>query len=128
MTTAHLDSFQLIVGLYLIYIAIKGSGQMYRFFDLSEYNQQRVKKPLRIIYGVCGTLALLDAGLCMLQNSMYTQTVTEAGTVITQNYSIDSLPFLSFDFLNIVTSLLTILIISGLLAVFVWLRILSSRK
>lgn len=128
MTTAHLDSFQLIVGLYLIYIAIKGSGQMYRFFDLSDHDQQRVKKPLRIIYCVCGLLALMDSGLCMLQNSMFTQTVTETTTVITQNYSIDSLPFLSFDFLNIVTSVLTILVICGLLAAFIWLRILSSRK
>ena len=36
MPTAFLDSFQLIVAFYLFYVSIKGSGQMYRFFDISE--------------------------------------------------------------------------------------------
>ena len=36
MPTGILDSFQLIVGLYLYYVAIKGSGQMYRFGDMDE--------------------------------------------------------------------------------------------
>ena len=61
-SAAALDSFQLIVALYLFYVAIKGSGTMYRFFDLPEEYQHKTRTPLRIIYVVCGVLALLDAG------------------------------------------------------------------
>ena len=36
MPTGILDSFQIVVALYLFYIAFKGSGQMYRFGDMDE--------------------------------------------------------------------------------------------
>ena len=49
-SAAALDSFQLIVALYLFYVAIKGSGTMYRFFDLPEEYQHKTRTPLRIIY------------------------------------------------------------------------------
>ena len=68
MPTGILDSFQLIVGLYLYYVAIKGSGQMYRFGDMDEETERHIRRPLRIIYTVGGTLALIEFGLCALQN------------------------------------------------------------
>ncbi|MEI3175452.1 MAG: hypothetical protein V8S96_02575 [Lachnospiraceae bacterium] len=43
MSTAFLDSFQLVIALYLFYIAFKGDGQMYRFGNLSEDQQAQVK-------------------------------------------------------------------------------------
>lgn len=64
-TTVSLDSFQLIVGLYLLYVAIKGDGTLYRFFDLPEDDQKKVKRPLRMIYALCGVLALAEAAFCM---------------------------------------------------------------
>ena len=57
-SAAALDSFQLIVALYLFYVAIKGSGTMYRFFDLPEEYQHKTRTPLRIIYAACGVSAV----------------------------------------------------------------------
>lgn len=45
-----LDSFQIVVALYLFYIAFKGSGQMYRFGDMDEETQQQIRTPLRLLY------------------------------------------------------------------------------
>ena len=64
MSTAFLDSFQLVIALYLFYIAFKGDGQMYRFGNLSEDQQAQVKKPLRILYTICGIVALSEFGIC----------------------------------------------------------------
>ena len=63
MSTMFLDSFQLIVAIYLLYLAIKGQGKMYQFFDIPQAEQPRVQKLLRRTYLVCGLLALLDAGV-----------------------------------------------------------------
>ena len=122
MPTGILDSFQLIVGLYLYYVAIKGSGQMYRFGDMDEETERHIRRPLRIIYTVGGTLALIEFGLCALQNSMFTRTVDESGITITQNYSNDVLPFLSYNLLSILIFSLTVLLVGLLVFVFVWMR------
>ncbi|MBQ9721132.1 MAG: hypothetical protein IJV64_10620, partial [Oscillospiraceae bacterium] len=63
--TVSLDSFQLIVGAYLLYVAAKGSGTLYRFFDLPDEQQPRVHRVLRRVYAVCGALALAEALICM---------------------------------------------------------------
>ena len=41
MPTGILDSFQIVVALYLFYIAFKGSGQMYRFGDMDEVSPRK---------------------------------------------------------------------------------------
>ena len=122
MPTGILDSFQLVVGLYLFYVAIKGSGQMYRFGDMDEKTQLQIRKTLRILYAVGGTLALAEFGLCALQNSMFTRTADESGVTITQNYSIDALPFLSYNLLSILIFSLTMLLVGLLAFVFLWMR------
>ncbi|MEA4869134.1 MAG: hypothetical protein VB062_00695 [Christensenella sp.] len=122
MSTVFLDSFQLIVAIYLLYLAIKGKGKMYQFFDIPASEQAKTQKTLRTTYLVCGLLALLDAGLNMLQNSMYTQQAGESGVTITQNFSVAALPFLSYDLLSTLSSILTILIIAALAGVFIYLR------
>ena len=54
MPTGILDSFQIVVALYLFYIAFKGSGQMYRFGDMDEETQQQIRTPLRLLYAAGG--------------------------------------------------------------------------
>lgn len=126
-SAAALDSFQLIVALYLFYVAIKGSGTMYRFFDLPEEYQHKTRTPLRIIYVVCGVLALLDAALSMLRSSMFTVAAVDGASVVTQNCTIPALPFLSYSFIEIASSVLTGLIVAALCGVLIWLRVLSKR-
>ena len=127
MPTSFLDSFQFIVALYLLYVAAKGSGQMYRFFDLTQSDQKKVHKPLRLIYLTAGLIALAETAVCMLQNAMFTQNMTDAGMTVTQNFVIESLPFLTYPMLSSVSSVLTILVITILIGTFVWLRRLSAR-
>jgi hypothetical protein len=127
LSSLFLDSFQLIVAVYLLYIAIKGSGTMYRFFDLPEQEQPRVRKLLRTVYLVCGLLALLDAGANMLQNSMFTQQVLESGTTVTQNFALDGFAFVTFDLLSIVSTALTCVIILALAITFIYLRSLAAK-
>ena len=125
MSSLFLDSFQLIVAVYLLYVAIKGSGTMYRFFDLPEREQPRVRKLLRTIYLICGLLALLDAGANMLQNSMFTQQVLESGTSVTQNFTLEGFAFVTYDLLSIASTVITCVIILTLvirLSIFVPLR------
>ena len=124
MPTAFLDSFQLIVAFYLFYVSIKGSGQMYRFFDISEEDQMRVRLPLRLIYAIAGIIALVESGVCRL----FTQTITENGVIIIQNFSIEVLPFLTYDMMSTISSALTLVIVLLLAGVVIWLRKLSHRN
>lgn len=128
MPTAFLDSFQLIVAFYLFYVSFKGSGQMYRFFDISEEDQMRVRLPLRLIYAIAGIIALVESAVCMLQNQMFTQTITENGVIIIQNFSIEVLPFLTYDMMSTISSALTLVIVLLLAGVVIWLRKLSHRN
>ena len=122
MQNGVLDSFQIVVAFYLFYIACKGSGQMYRFGDMDEETQQQIRKPLRILYAVCGLIAFLDFLLCSLQNSMFTQTATETGTEITQNFVISAFPFISYNLLSVLSYILTALLVALLAFVVIWMR------
>jgi len=127
LSSLFLDSFQLIVAVYLLYVAFKGSGTMYRFFDLPEREQPRVRKLLRTIYLICGLLALLDAGANMLQNSMFTQQVLESGTTVTQNFTLEGFAFVTYDLLSIVSTVITCAIILTLAVTFIYLRSLAAK-
>ena len=122
MPTSIMDSFQLIVALYLFYIAIKGTGQMYRFGDMDEEAQALVRKRLRICYTISGFIALADFGVCCLQSSMFTRTVGEDGVPIVQNFTIDALPFLSYKMLTTASSVLIALLLGMLVFIIVWVR------
>ena len=122
MPTGILDSFQLIVALYLFYIAIKGTGQMYRFGDMDEEAQALLRKPLRVCYATSGFIALADFGVCCLQSSMFTRTVGEDGVQIVQNFTIDALPFLSHKMLTTASSVLIALLLGMLVFVVIWVR------
>jgi threonine/homoserine/homoserine lactone efflux protein len=128
VSNLFLDSFQLIVAVYLLYLAIKGKGNMYRFFDIPQSEQPRIQKLLRAAYLTGGLLALSDAGLNMLQNTMYTQQVTESGEEIIQNFTVGALPFISYDFLSYASSVLTLLIVLVLAGTFIYLRRVSRKN
>ena len=64
----------------------------------------------------------------MLQNQMFTQTITENGVIIIQNFSIEVLPFLTYDMMSTISSALTLVIVLLLAGVVIWLRKLSHRK
>ena len=85
MPTGILDSFQIVVALYLFYVALKGSGQMYRFGDMDEATQLQIRTPLRILYALGGLIALAEFGVCCLQNNMFTRPADAAGVTIVQN-------------------------------------------
>lgn len=125
-SNTFLDSFQLIVAIYLFYTAIRGDGSMYRFFDIPEKSQKRVLKPLRIIYFVCGLLALLDTALSALRVSMFTVTFSNNVSTIIQNYELPAFPFLTYTFLNTAGYILTAAIVLLLCGVLFWLWLLRK--
>lgn len=122
MSAALLDSFQLIVALYLLYVAIRGSGQLYRFADVPEEQRPKIHRLLRRIYAAGGLAALADAGVNALQNSMFTRETVGGAVVVTQNYSIRALPFLSDRLLSVLSAVLTCTVVLLLLAAFLRLR------
>lgn len=102
-STVSLDSFQIIIGVYLIYVSIKGSGTLYNFYEIKKVSPLFVTKTLRKIYAFCGILALTDGVLCIVQ--------TSSGNSF--------LPPLTF---NLISGLLTILIVLILAITIIWLR------
>lgn len=123
LSTVSLDSFQLIVAIYLFYVAIKGSGTLYRFGDLPEDEEIRIRPKLRLIYFSCGLIALAETGVCMLQNSMFTLVQSDQGTAeYIQNFQLDSFPFLTYQLMNTISSVMSFLIIAILVLTFLWIR------
>ncbi|MBQ1215597.1 MAG: hypothetical protein IIX88_04610 [Firmicutes bacterium] len=123
ISMVSLDSFQLIIAIYLFYVAAKGSGTLYRFGDLPEEDQIKVKPKLRLIYFLCGLIALLETGVCMIQNSMFTLVQTESGSAeYIQNFQLEFFPALTYSTLNILSTALSGLIILILAITFLWLR------
>ena len=87
-----------------------------------------MRLPLRLIYAIAGIIALVESAVCMLQNQMFTQTITENGVIIIQNFSIEVLPFLTYDMMSTISSALTLVIVLLLAGVVIWLRKLSHRN
>ena len=50
------------------------------------------------------------------------RTADETGVTIVQNYSIDALPFLSYDLLSVLSAVLTALLVGLLVFIFIWMR------
>ena len=121
-----LDSFQLIVGLYLLYVAIKGNGQMYRFENVPQDRQPAVRRKLRIFYAAAAAVSLADFGVSYLMNTMFTVSAEDSERVITQNYTIKQFPFLTYDLLFTVSNVLSILLIAML--IFALIRLSRSGK
>ena len=55
-------------------------------------------------------------------NQMFTKTVAESGAVnITQNFTISGLPFITYSFLSVLSSILSILVFVILIGIVFWL-------
>ena len=81
MSDSFLDFFQLIVAVYLFYLAWKGNSQTFQLDTLSEEEQLRTRKKLRVLYLICGCIALSEFGISTLKNQMFTQAVSDSGAI-----------------------------------------------
>ena len=127
MGTGFIDSFQLIIGIYLLYMGVKGENLGNRLSGTPDKNEVKEPVALRVLYIVGAVFALSDFGICMLRNKMFTVEAAQEGVSITQNFTIDALPFLTYDLMNTVSRVLSLLALAVLIGSAVWLLILSSR-
>ena len=127
MGTGFIDSFQLIIGIYLLYMGVKGENLGNRLSGTPDKNEVKEPVALRVLYIVGAVFALSDFGICMLRNKMFTVEAAQEGANITQNFTIDALPFLTYDLMNTVSRVLSLLALAVLIGSAVWLLILSSR-
>ena len=127
MGTGFIDSFQLIIGIYLLYMGVKGENLENRLSGTPDKNEVKGPAALRVLYIVGAVFALSDFGICMLRNKMFTVEAAQEGVSITQNFTIDALPFLTYDLMNTVSRVLSLLALAVLIGSAIWLFILSSR-
>ena len=127
MGTGFIDSFQLIIGIYLLYMGVKGENLGNRLSGTPDKNEVKEPVALRVLYIVGAVFALSDFGICMLRNKMFTVEAAQEGVNITQNFTIDALPFLTYDLMNTVSRVLSLLALAVLIGSAIWLFILSSR-
>ena len=127
MGTGFIDSFQLIIGIYLLYMGVKGENLGNRLSGTPDKNEVKEPVALRVLYIVGAVFALSDFGICMLRNKMFTVEAAQECVSITQNFTIDALPFLTYDLMNTVSRVLSLLALAVLIGSAVWLLILSSR-
>ena len=109
MSHVSLDAFQLLIAVYLFYVAAKGSGTLYNFPEIPESRKETAKRSLRKLYAAAGCVALLAGCVSMLQNSMFTVEYSENEMKITQNFTISLFPFLSYRMLSVFSVICTIL-------------------
>ena len=109
MSHVSLDAFQLLIAVYLFYVAAKGSGTLYNFPEIPESRKETAKRSLRKLYAAAGCVALLDGCVSMLQNSMFTVEYSENEMKITQNFTISLFPFLNYRMLSVFSVICTIL-------------------
>lgn len=127
MGTGFIDSFQLIIGIYLLYMGVRGENLENRLSGIPDKNEVKEPVALRVLYIVGAVFALSDFGICMLRNKMFTVEAAQEGVTVTQNFTIDALPFLTYDLMNTVSRVLSLLALAVLIGSAVWLLILSSR-
>ena len=127
MGTDFIDSFQLIIGIYLLYMGVRGENLENLLSGTPDKNEVKEPVALRVLYIVGAVFALSDFGICMLRNKMFTVEAAQEGVNITQNFTIDALPFLTYDLMNTVSRVLSLLALAVLIGSAVWLLILSSR-
>ena len=130
MSSVFLDSFQLIVAVYLLFIAIRGDGQMFHFNNLTKEQQAQVRTRLRILYAAGGLFAAIDFALSALRTSMFTEATAADGTVsLVQKFTIDGIPFLNdYTFLSRASTVFTVLLVITLFGIVIWLVRLGKKN
>ena len=127
MGSGFVDSMQLIIGIYLLYMGLKGENLGNRLSGVPDKQEVKEPRALRVLYIIGGVFALSDFGICTLRNNMFTVEQTQAGVSVTQNFTIDALPFLTYDLMNSVSKVLSFLALAILIGSAVWLLVLSTR-
>lgn len=122
MNNTFFDFFQLMLAAYLFYAAFNKNGSLYDFPNVSEERMAIIRPKLRNLFLTMGSIALLDGLISFLKNRMFTLTVTEAGSSLTQNFEIGFLPFLTYDLLNTISTVLTVVMILCFVGLFIWIR------
>ena len=122
MSHVSLDAFQLLIAVYLFYVAAKGSGTLYNFPEIPEGRKETAKRSLRKLYAAAGCVALLDGCVSMLQNSMFTVNFSENEMEIIQNFEIIFLPFLSYHLLSAFSVICTVLFLLLLVCAVIVIR------
>ena len=79
MGTGFIDSFQLIIGIYLLYMGVKGENLENRLSGTPDKNEVKEPAALRVLYIVGAVFALSDFGICMLRNKMFTVEAAQEG-------------------------------------------------
>ena len=122
MSDSFLNIFQLFIAIYLFYMAWKGDSTTFQIETLPKNDQLRTKRKLKILYVICGCIALSEFGVSILKNQMFAQTVSDSGTLtITQNFKIPGMSFISFRLLSMLSTILSILIFVMLIGIVIWI-------
>ena len=127
MGSGFIDSFQLLIGVYLLYMGFRGENPENRMTGVPDKKEVKEPKALRGLYIAGGIFALADFAICMLRNSMFTLEQTQTGLSVTQNYAISAFPFLTYDLMNSVSRVLSLLAIAVLIGSSIWLFILAGK-
>lgn len=120
---ALLDSYQYIVCIYVLYVAIKGRGRLYEFGRVREADREKVRQILRGIYFAVALLCGLDGVVSNLQSSLFRVEYLEDGNkVISQVANLSWWPDVTYEFLFHSVSGIVGLIVALLLAVLLVVR------
>lgn len=122
MSHVSLDAFQLLIAVYLFYVAAKGSGTLYNFPEIPESRKETARRSLRKLYAAAGCVALLDGCVSMLQNSMFTVEYNGNEMEITQNFTVSLFPFLSYRMLSVFSVICTVLFLLLLVCAVIVIR------
>lgn len=120
MNGALLDSFQYVVGAYVLYVAIKGRGRLYTFEKVRAADRETVRKILRGIYFAIASLCTLDAAASGLLNRLFSVRYLEDGSkVVTRLSQLSWWPDIPYAVLFHGISILVALIVAALIAALV---------
>ena len=127
MPTSVFDAFQFVVAFYMFYVAIKGDGPFYNFPAIPKKKQESVRKTLRTIYAIGGCISLIDGAAALLRNRMFTVTYKDGEENIVQNFTIDSMPFITYNFLRMFSFGCSIAIVGLLIGILVYIKKVQNR-
>ena len=81
MGSGFVDSLQLIIGIYLLYMGLKGENLGNRLSGVPDRQEVKEPRALRMLYIIGGVFALSDFAICMLRNNMFTVEQTQTAVM-----------------------------------------------
>lgn len=128
MDHAILDSYQYIVGIYLLYVAIKGQGNMYRFEKVRSDKKVFVRKFLRGGYFFIALLCLLDGFTNSLMRSLFVIDYVDGIKTVTKVAELSWWKSVTFDSLNNIVTICIALILLTLISLLFVIRKYSHSE